>query len=220
MSQPQVPCLIKDLLEKHFHSAEAVQNILTTFAPISHSASPPQGNFQIHTPKMEEAAHDRLTKSEAGLQRVTAFMPFKQGVPTTATGACLSNQHELSHSPPISVADISTAIYKKMAAGYAARPQPLYPQSQQQPPLVTSHTDTPPNRQQAHVGGDSWGGYEGVKVTLLEQDVVDVTSMSAQQILDDFMQQLQAHNEVGGGTEPQVRQEWVGGAEHTGKVAE
>ncbi|XP_035506003.2 uncharacterized protein si:ch211-276i12.4 isoform X4 [Scophthalmus maximus] len=190
-----VPCLIKDLLEKHFHSAEAVQNILTTFAPISHSASPPQGNFQIHTPKMEEAAHDRLTKSEAGLQRVTAFMPFKQGVPTTATGACLSNQHELSHSPPISVADISTAIYKKMAAGYAARPQPLYPQSQQQPPLVTSHTDTPPNRQQAHVGGDSWGGYEGVKVTLLEQDVVDVTSMSAQQILDDFMQQLQAHNE-------------------------
>lgn len=220
MSQPQVPCLIKDLLEKHFGSPEAIQKFLTTSAPISHSATSPQGDGQSHASKMEEAARDWVTKSEAGPQRVTAFMPFKQGVPATGTEACLSNQHESSHSPPFSVADISTAIYKKLAAGYAARPQPLYPQSQQQPPLGTNHTDTPPNLQQAHMGGDSWGGKGGVKVTLLEKDVVDVTSLSAQQILDDFMQQLQAHKEAGGGTEPQGGQEWAGGAEQTGKVAD
>ncbi|XP_056239542.1 uncharacterized protein si:ch211-276i12.4 [Seriola aureovittata] len=211
-----VPCLIKDLLEKHFNSAEAIK-FLTTSAPISHSATSPQGDSKSHTPKMEKAAHDWSTKSEAEPQRVTAFMPFKQEIPTTGTEACLSSRHESSHSPPFSVADISTAIYKKMAAGYAARPQPLYPQSQQQPLLGTNHTNAPPNLQQAHVGGDSWGGKAGVQVTLLEKDVVDVTSLSAQQILDDFMQQLHTHKEAGGGTEPQGGQEWVGGAEETGR---
>ncbi|XP_044061111.1 uncharacterized protein si:ch211-276i12.4 isoform X2 [Siniperca chuatsi] len=215
-----VPCLIKELLEKHFDSTEAIQKLLTTTAPISHSATSPQADGQSHVPKVEEAAHDWLMKSEAGPQRVTAFIPFKQGVPTAGTEDSLSGQHKSSHNPPFSVADISTAIYKKMAASYAARPQPLYPQSQQQPPLGTNHTDTPPNLQQAHVGGDSWGGKGGVKVTLLEQDVVDVTSMSAQQILDEFMQQLQTHKEAGGGKEQQYGQEWVGGAEQTGKGAD
>ncbi|XP_070770029.1 repetin [Enoplosus armatus] len=215
-----VPCLIKELLEKHFDSTEAIQKSLTTSVPIIHSAPSSQADGQSHAPKVEEAAHDWLTKSEAGPQRVTAFMPFKQGVQTTGTEDGLSGQHRSSHSPPFSVADISTAIYKKMAASYAARPQPLYPQSQPQPPLGTNHADTPQNLQQAHVGGDSWGGKGAVKVTLLEQDVVDVTSMSAQQILDEFIQQLQTHKEAGGGKEQQGGQEWAGGAEQTGKVAD
>lgn len=220
MSQPQVPCLIKELLEKHFNSAEAIQKFLTTSAPICQSATPPQEDSQSHAPKVEEAAHDWMTKSDASLQRVTAFIPFKQGVPTAGTEGSLSGQNESSHSPPFSVADISTAIYKKMAASYDARPQPLYHQSQQQAPLGTNHADTPPNHQQVHVGGDSWGGKGGVKVTLLEQDVMDVTSMSAQQILDEFLQQLQAQKEAGGGKEQQGGQEWAGGAEQTGKVAD
>ncbi|XP_067455575.1 knob-associated histidine-rich protein [Thunnus thynnus] len=211
-----VPCLIKDLLEKHFDSAEAIQKFLTTPTPISHSATSLQGDNQSHAPKVEETAHDWLTK-EAGPQRVTAFMPFKQGVPTTGTEGCHSGQHDASHSPPFSVAAISTAIYKKMADSYAARPQPLYPQCQQQPSQGTNHTDAPPNLPQAHVGGDSWGGKGGVEVTLLEQDVVDVTSMTAQQILDDFLQQLQAHTEAGGGKEQQGGQQW---AEQAGKVAD
>ncbi len=220
MSQLQVPCLIKELLEKHFNSAEALQKFLTTSAPIGHSATYPQADSQSHAPKVEEAAHDWLTKSDASQQRVTAFLPFKQGVPTAGTEGSHSGHNESSHSPPLSVADISTAIYKKMAASYDAQPQPLYPQSQQQLPLGTNHADTPPNHQQGHVGGDSWGGKGGVKVTLLDQDVVDVTSMSAQQILDEFMQQLRAQKEAGGGKEQQGGQEWVGGAEQTGKVAE
>ncbi|KAI3351679.1 hypothetical protein L3Q82_020510 [Scortum barcoo] len=214
-----VPCLIKELLEKHFSSAEAIQKFLTTSAPISQSATPQQTDSQSQAPTVE-AAHDWLTKSDASLQRVTAFIPFKQGVPTAGTVSSLSDQNESSHSPPFSVADISTAIYKKMAASYHAQPEPLYPQSQQQSPLGTNHIDTPPNNQQAHVGGDSWGGKGGVKVTLLEQDIVDVTSMSAQQILDEFMRQLQAQKEAGGGKEQQGGQEWGVGAEQTGKVAD
>lgn len=211
--------MIKELLEKHFDSPEAIQKFLTTPTPVSHSTTAPQAG-QSHAPKTDEAAHDWLTKSEAGPQRVTAFIPFKHRVPTAGSEGSPSGQHESSHSPPFSVADISTAICKNLAASYAARPQPLYPQTQQQPPLGADHVDTPPHLQQAHVGGDSWGGKGGVKVTLLEQDVVDVTSMSAQQILDEFMRQLQPHKETGGGKEQQDGQEWAGGAEHTGKVAD
>lgn len=211
--QPQVPCLIKELLEKQFNSAEAIQKFLKTPAPISHCATA-QADSQSHTPKMEKVAHDWLTKAEAGSPRVTAFIPFKQGRETPARSeASSSGQHESSHSPPFSVDDLSTAIYKKMAARYAARPQPLYPQSQQ--PLGTNRADTPPNLQQAHVGGDSWGGKEGVKATLLEQGVAGVTSMSAQKILDEFMQQLQHHQEAGEGKKQQGGQEGLVLVEHT-----
>ncbi|KAL3044743.1 hypothetical protein OYC64_013095 [Pagothenia borchgrevinki] len=202
-----VPCLIKDLLEKHFGSADAIQKLLATSASISQPVASLQAGGQSHTPKVEEAVNDWLTKSEAAPKRVTAFIPFKQGGATTGTESSVSAQDESRHSPPFSVADISTAIYKKMAASYAARPQPQYPHSQQQLALGTNHTDTPPNLQPAHVAGDSWAGKAGVKVTRLEQDVVDVTAVSAQQILDDFLQQLQPHKEAGGG-------------EQKGKVAE
>ena len=193
---PQVPCLIKELLEKHFDSPEAIQNFLTTSSPTG----------QSHPPKVEEAGHDWLTKSETGSQRVTAFLPVKHDVPNKNEGS-LSGQSESSHSPSFSVADISTAIYKKMAASYAARPQPVYPQNQQQSSQVTNHANAPLDLQQAHMGGDSWGGRGGLKVLLLEQDAGDVNSMSAQQLLDDFMQHLQVHKEAGGGKEQQTGQE-------------
>ncbi|XP_035809514.2 uncharacterized protein si:ch211-276i12.4 [Amphiprion ocellaris] len=216
-----VPCLIKDLLEKHFDSAEAVKKFLTTPAPTSLLASVPQTENQSHSPKVEGAAYDWLTKSEASPERVTAFMPFKQDVPPTGNEVSLSGQDESSHSPPFSVADISTAIYKKMAASYAARPQPLYPKSQQQLSTVgTNHADTPPDPRRARVGVDNWDGKGGLKVMLLEQDAEDVNSMSAQQILDDFLQQLQARKEAGGGKKPQSGQEWASGVEQTGKIAD
>ncbi|KAM7000006.1 uncharacterized protein LKV04_004980 [Tautogolabrus adspersus] len=194
-----VPCLIKELLEKHFNSAETIQKLLTTSGTNNHSTDPPRADNKSNTPKEDAAAQDWLAKSEAGMQRVTAFIPFKQG----GNESSLSDQHESRYSPPFSVNDISTAIYKKMAASYAARPQPLYPQSQQQPQLSTNHADAPPKLQQDLIGGDSWLGNGGVKVTLVEQDIVDVTATSAQQILDDFMQQLQYQKEVGGGKEHQ-----------------
>nr|XP_046262978.1 transcriptional activator ptaB [Scatophagus argus] len=185
-----VPCLIKELLEKHFDSAEAIQKFLKTPAPINHCAT--RADAQSQAPKMEEGAHDWLVKPETCPQRVTAFIPFKQEVPTGR------KELESSHSPPLSVENMSTAIYQKMAASYAAKPQPVYLQSQQQPPMGTAHPDTQPNPQQAHVGGDSCVGKAEVNVTLVDQDVVDVTSMSAQRILDEFLQQLQSHKDVGG----------------------
>ncbi|XP_030001192.1 uncharacterized protein LOC115427003 [Sphaeramia orbicularis] len=216
-----VPCLIKELLEKHFNSAEAIQKFLMTSTPFGHSAASLKTENQSHYPQVEKASCDWLSKTEAGLQQVTAFTPFKQGVPTTEIESHISDQRDSTHSPPLSVADISTAIYKKMAASYAVRPQPLYPPGQQQPSVVTNLADTPPsNLQQDHVGADSWGRKGGVESLLLEQDVVDVTSMSAQQILNDFMQQLQTHKEAGGETQQQGGQEWVGGIEQTSRVAD
>nr|XP_008292583.1 PREDICTED: uncharacterized protein LOC103366594 [Stegastes partitus] len=216
-----VPCLIKDLLEKHFDSTEAIQKFLTTPAPVSLLATALQTDGQSRPPKVEGVAHDWLTKSEASPERVTAFMPFKQGILPTGNEGSLSGQDEPSHSPPFSVADISTAIYKKMAASYAARPQPLYPQSQQQlSPVGSNHADTSPDPRRPRVGVDSWNGKGGLKVKPLEQDAEDVNSMSAQQILDDFMQQLQAHKEAGGGKKQQSGQEWASGVEQTGKVAD
>lgn len=196
--------MLKELLGKHFDSPEAIQKFITT--SFSHSRYQ-QTDGQSHSPKAEEAAHDWLTKSEADLQRVTAFMPFKEGLPANKNEGILSCQRESSHSPSFSVADISTAIYKKMAASFDARPQPIHPQNQQQISPGTIHAETPSNPQQVHVGGSSWGGRDGLKVLLLEQDTGNVNSMSAQQILDDFMQHLQAHKEADGGKEPQRGQE-------------
>ncbi|KAM9740506.1 uncharacterized protein ACNS7B_011933 isoform 2-T2 [Menidia menidia] len=205
-----VPCLIKELLEKHFDSPEAIQTFLTTSLPTTKS----------YPPKVEGAGYDWMTESEAGSQRVTAFLPVKQNVPTKKNEGSLLGHSELSQSPPFSVDDISTAIYKKMAASFASRPQPVYPQSQQSSSQVTNYIKNPPDPQQAHVGADSWAGRGGLKVLLLEQEAGDVNSMSAQQILDDFMQHLQTHKEGGGGKEQQSGQEWASGVEQTGKVAD
>lgn len=190
---PQVPCLIKELLERRFNSAEAIQQFLTTSAPTGHAATP-QAESQSHAPKTEEAAPDWMLKSEGGSQRVTAFSPFKHGGAQAMNEDGISGQREPVYSPPLSLDDISSAIYNKMAARYAARSQSHYPQ---QPPLA----DTPPNFQQANVDGDSWSGKAGVKVRHLEEHVVDVTSMSAQKILDEFMRQLQPYQEAGKGEE-------------------
>lgn len=125
----------------------------------------------------------------------------------------ISGQREPVYSPPLSLDDISSAIYNKMAARYAARSQPHYPQ---QPSLA----DTPPNFQQANVDGDSWSGKAGVKVKHLEEDVVDVTSMSAQKILDEFMRQLQPHQEAGKGEEQHKGKEGLVAGQHSNKAAD
>ncbi|XP_029021919.1 uncharacterized protein si:ch211-276i12.4 [Betta splendens] len=207
-----VPCLIKGLLEKHFDSAEAVQRFLSGSAPKSYSATSPQADGRSHPPEVGREAHGWLAKSEAGLQRATAFVPFKQGPPAPGSEPCLAEQRESCYSPPFSVADISSAICNNMAD----TAHPACPRSRQQPPPCADHAEPPLERRQ----GDSWGGTGGVMVSLLEQDVVDVTAMSAQKILDEFMQQLQAHKEVGGGKAQQGRQGLVRGAEQAGKVAQ
>lgn len=209
-----MPCLIKELLEKHFDSSEAIQTFLKTATPVSYPATSSQVNNQSHTPKVEEVPHDWMKQSEASPPRVTAFMPWKQE-------NHLLDQHESSPSPPFSVADISMAICKKMAASYETSPRVVCPKAQQHPSLGVNHADPPPSLYQACDICDGQGGKEGVREAALEQAAGDVTSLSAQRILDDFMQQLRPREGTGGGKEQRGGQEWVGAAgEQTGRVAE
>ncbi|XP_077435075.1 uncharacterized protein LOC144059687 [Vanacampus margaritifer] len=185
-----LPCLIKDLLGKHLNSTEAVPKIRTPSAIGGHSASSPPALKPPHPPKSEEAAHDWLTESDTA----TAFVPFKQEVAKTGSQISLQNPIESNDSPPFSVEDISTAIYQKIVANYAARPQNYQHQSS----LGVKYTDSPLKPEQLH--RDEHLGEKGdVLVTLLEQDAVNVTAMSAQQILDEFMQQLNTRERVGEG---------------------
>ncbi|XP_077388017.1 uncharacterized protein LOC144025638 [Festucalex cinctus] len=182
--------LIKNLLEKHFNSTEAAPKIQTLSAIGSHSASSPSALKPPQPPKSEEAAHDWLTESDTA----TAFVPFKQEVAKTGQ-ISLQGPNESSDSPPFSVEDISTAIYQKIAANYAAKPQNYQHQSS----LGVKYTDSLLKPEQLHRAGCLGEKGEEVLVTLLEQDAVNVTSMSAQQILDEFMQQLNTRERVGEG---------------------
>nr|XP_054593332.1 uncharacterized protein si:ch211-276i12.4 [Nothobranchius furzeri] len=193
------PCLIKELLERHFGSTEAIQKFLTTSFPIS----------QSHNAKAEEVSHDWLNKSDGESQRATAFMPVKQGLPPNKSESC----HRSSFP-----SDITTSIYK---SSFPARPQPVYPQTQKQSSCGANQADGPPEQQQqAQAGPDRREGRRGLKVLLFEEDCRDVNSVSAQQILDDFIQHLQARNEADGGKTQQSVQEWMNGVEQTGKVTD
>lgn len=192
---PQVPCVIKELLQKHLNSSEAKQKTTTSPVPAGRSAATPADSLS-HALKVEDPAQKWLMGPDAGPPRATAFTPFNQGVPQSRNDH-IFGQRDSNHSPPFTLEDLSADIYRKISASYAARPQPLYAQS-----LTSNHGDTPPK---AHTGDDSWAGKGGVQVTLLEKDVVNVTSMSAQKILEEFMRQLQPHQEVPKGEEEKKR---------------
>lgn len=176
-----MPRLLKELLEKHLGSAEAVQKFLATSFPISRHPDP----------EPEEAARDWLSKPEAGSQRVTAFVPVKAGLPQKKHKAALAGQHEPSHIPSPSAPDSDAPVFK---TSFPAKPRPVYPPNQQQ-----ASPSGP--QQQAHAG--RWEGRGGLKVLLLEEEAGDVSSMSAQLILDGFIQHLQTRQESDGGKEQQ-----------------
>lgn len=200
---------MKELLQKHLNSSVAMQKPVTSPVAVDHSAATPADSL-THALKVEAPAQKWLIESEAGPQRVTAFTPFKQEVPQFRNDH-ISGQRESNHSPPFTLEDLSADIYRKISARYAARPQPLYPQS-----LTSNHADKHPNSQQAHMGDDGWAGKGGAQVTLLEEDMVDVTSMSAQKILEEFMRQLQPHQEE----LEKSRQEKMAAEEHGDKGAD
>lgn len=208
---PQVPCLIKELLQKHLNSSGAKQKTATSPVPAGGLAATPAGLSQGLN--VEEPAQKWLMGPEAGLPRVTAFTPFKQAVSQFRNNHVLG-QRELDHSPPFTLEDLSADIYRKISARYAARPQPLYAQS-----LNSNHADTTPNLQQAHAGVDSWAGKRGMQVTFLEEDLTDVTSTSAQKILEEFMRQLQPNQEVPEGEEEKGRMEMMAAEKHMDKGA-
>lgn len=193
-----------------------MQRFLVSPAPASVAVTSLTEN-QSHAPRMEEAVSDWTLKPESNSQRVTAFAPFKHDSTQAVNKDVVSGQHEpVSASPPISLDDISAAIYDKMAARYTTVRQP-----QQQPPLAIHHADTTADFHRGSVDGDSWGVKGGVKVTLLEEGgVVDVTSVSAQKILDEFMRQLQTHQEAGEGKQQHEGKEGRAAGQHTDKGAD
>lgn len=203
---PQVPCLIKELLQKHLNPSGAKQKTVTSPVPAGRSAATPAGSLS-QALKAEDPAQKWLMGPEAGPPRVTAFTPVKQGVPQSRNDHI---QRESDRSPPFTLEDLSADIYRKISARYAARPQPLYAQS-----LSSNASDTPPNLQQTHAGVDSWAGKGGMQVTFLEEDVADVTSTSAQKILEEFLRQLQPPQEVPEGEEERSRREKMAAEKHT-----
>ncbi|CAL8356665.1 unnamed protein product [Merluccius merluccius] len=193
-----VPCLIKELLEKHFDSAEAVQKFLKTATAVNHPKMPsPPDPSQSGASNVVEVPHDWLTESEAGPRRVTAFMPWKQeaSAATASTDGGLPGAHGASQSQPFSITDISAAIYKKIASEFTANHKPSQTKSLQGCPKGTNHTGT--TRPPAHV-------HQVLETAELAPGLGDVTYLSAQQVLDEFMNQLQPQNQASGGKEQQV----------------
>ncbi|XP_055783515.1 uncharacterized protein si:ch211-276i12.4 [Salvelinus fontinalis] len=199
-----VPCLIKELLEKHFDSGDAVKQFLKNALKTGQST----GDIESPAPKLEQKPSDwssvGLREFEAGPQNVTAFMPWKQEEGFGVIGQT-GNEDSSSMSPPFSVADISMAIYKKLAASQAAR--------QPRPSNYQPHTDTPPDPYplvELGTGGAAGEGYlvPAVKGCVAEAGraaeskhdaVVDVSYLTTQRVLDDFLHQLTHPEDASGG---------------------
>ncbi|CAL8264252.1 unnamed protein product [Lota lota] len=189
-----VPCLIKELLEKHFDSAEAVQTFLKTATTVSHPKTPSLPDLSDPgASNVVEAPSDWLTESEAAPGRVTAFMPWKQEA-SAATASADSGGHGASQSQPFSIADISAAICKKITSEIAANHRSPQPMSPRGCPEGTNHTSTagPP----AHVR-------PVLETAELATGHGEVTYLSAQQVLDEFMNQLHSQNKASDGMEQQ-----------------
>ncbi|XP_077465766.1 uncharacterized protein LOC144082459 [Stigmatopora argus] len=184
-----LPCLMKDLLARHLDSAETVSNKFPTPTALdSLSTSSPPSPQRPHASKSDETVQKRSTEADAA----TAFVPFKQEVAQTGVPVPPQRSPESSNSPPFSVEDISTTIYQRLLANYVAEPLNYQRESAQS----VKRGASPPGSRRFY-SGERLGEKEELLVTLLEQDAVEVDSMSAQQILDEFMQQLHAHERGG-----------------------
>lgn len=190
-----MPCLIKELLQKHFDSAEAVQRFLKTTDTVNQPKMPSVRDLnQSGASNVVDVPHDCLTETAVGPRRATAFMPWRQEVSaaTTLAGGSLSGR---SQSQPLSIDDISADIYKKIASEFAANHTSAPPKSLQGCPKGTNHTGTvvPPVHARPVL-----------ETAELPPDREHVTYLSAQQVLDEFMNQLSSKSHTSGGNEQQV----------------
>lgn len=196
-----VPNLIKELLEKHFNSRDAVKKFLKPTTPTCQTNAVHQPDVQSPALKADGTTQDWSgvghSESEAMHQRVTAFLPWKQEGSGGEDGG--ARGHPSSDSPelPFSVADISLAIYKKMAANQG-RFRPVIPQTGHPSTGTDHHGNPPPNPYPlAGVKGGEGVGSE-VRGAEMDPGALDVSYLSAQRILDDFMHQLRSPEEESG----------------------
>ncbi|XP_062333028.1 histone-lysine N-methyltransferase, H3 lysine-79 specific isoform X2 [Osmerus eperlanus] len=196
-----VPSLIKELIEKHLKAPEAVQKFLQAATPTNQSTPAHKPDVQSAPLNVEGMSHDwsggGQRQSEVVQQRVTAFLPWKQEGSGGEEGGIRVNSAPNSHELPFSVADISLAIYRKVAANHAEL-RPVLPQTCHPSVVMDDHGDCPPNPYPlAGVKGrEVFGGK--VRAAEVEQVNLDMSYLSAQRILDDFMYQLTIPEEEDG----------------------
>nr|XP_057919812.1 uncharacterized protein si:ch211-276i12.4 [Doryrhamphus excisus] len=202
-----LPSLMKELLLKHFNSAQFLTPPAPAIHSASHSSSPSAIHSSIHSAShssshsaihssIHSASHSASTSASPSSSSPPALQPAHRANPEEATHDRLTESALTATVPQAGVEkwlsagpleDMSTAIYEKIMANYSASPQSTYAHDQQ-------------TRQHRRSAEGSAG---------------DVTSTSAQQILDEFLQQLHTRGGAAGGQKREV-----GAEQSRGKGAE
>ncbi|XP_066506194.1 uncharacterized protein si:ch211-276i12.4 [Hoplias malabaricus] len=206
-----VPSLIKELLDKHFDSQEAVRNFFLSSNSPGHPESGQSGKTsglresQSHG-KEEERVSGWLFNGQRGLserhQHVTAFLPWTESQDAwTKSEKTLIKQKETfppaapeagESNIPFTVDDISQAIYSKIADGKATG-HDTFSETEIHSFGMWRTGDVPANPYSleeigsnrvagAHTLGDSSGN--------TEKNPNQLTYISAQKLLDNFMSQI------------------------------
>ncbi|KAL7885639.1 hypothetical protein AOLI_G00059340 [Acnodon oligacanthus] len=226
-----VPSLIKELLNKHFDSQETVRNFLLSSNSPGLSDTGQSGralglrDSQLPTGKGEERASDWLFTGQRGLsdrqQHVTAFLPWTESQdPWMGSEKTLPKQEaEPGDSKlPFTVADISQAIYRNIADDQAIRHDPM----------VTVHhlgseteihsigmwraSDVPANPYNLEeIGSNRAAGAQKLEGSSgdAQKNLNDVTYISAQKMLDNFMSHIPTPAQEGPSERDHVGQDWA-----------
>uniref|UniRef100_A0A3B1JAQ8 Si:ch211-276i12.4 n=1 Tax=Astyanax mexicanus TaxID=7994 RepID=A0A3B1JAQ8_ASTMX len=212
-----VPCLIKELLDKHFDSQEAVRSfLLSPSSPAQSDTDQSNRALGLRDNKSpagreEEQESDWFFSAQRGLsdrqQHVTAFLPWTESQdPWTVSEKTVVDEHKATLHPkpedsnlPFTVADISQAIYRKITDE----------KSKGEDSMVTVHhlgletdmhsgsmwraNDVPANPYSLEdTGTNRAAGVQRIDTSSVNsrKDSNEVTYISAQKMLDDFMSQI------------------------------
>ncbi|XP_030621336.1 uncharacterized protein LOC115804989 [Chanos chanos] len=216
-----VPCLIKELLEKHFNSQEALRGFLLSSATPCQSMDSNQlesRNNQSPSGKLDEKLSNWPDSGERGSevrhQRVTAFLPWIQGQEKCAapdqdgfTGNTQRDQQLDAKGPPFtdsgitrlpfSVADIGLALHNKTDDDQAIGHDPMATKHH-----LGLHTEVHSFSLGTQRGTDvplnpynleKTGSNKGTGASAvnLESNANDVMYLNAQRMLDNILSQIQ-----------------------------
>ncbi|XP_072520098.1 uncharacterized protein [Salminus brasiliensis] len=212
-----VPSLIKELLNKHFDSQDAVRSfLLSPSSPVqsdTDQASRALGLRDNQSPvsREDERESDWLCTSQRGLsdrqQHVTAFLPWTESQdPWTVSEKTVVNEHEAVPLPkpedshlPFTVADISQAIYRKIADEKAKGHDPMVTvhhlglETEMHSVGMWRANDVPANPYSLEETGSNRAvGVQKIDTSPVnsQKDPNEVTYISAQKMLDSFMSQI------------------------------
>ncbi|KAG9272470.1 hornerin-like [Astyanax mexicanus] len=231
-----VPCLIKELLDKHFDSQEAVRSfLLSPSSPAQSDTDQSNRALGLRDNKSpagreEEQESDWFFSAQRGLsdrqQHVTAFLPWTESQdPWTVSEKTVVDEHKATLHPkpedsnlPFTVADISQAIYRKITDE----------KSKGEDSMVTVHhlgletdmhsgsmwraNDVPANPYSLEdTGTNRAAGVQRIDTSSVNsrKDSNEVTYISAQKMLDDFMSQIPSPVQEGPLERDHVGRDWA-----------